>query len=308
MSASSPRAFFFSATLHGLIAALVLFLTWSANRQIRDVTPIVQLVAGDGNNYMATEAPALGTPEGALDIAAPKLPAPEPARPEPLQPAPEPVQLTPAPPPVQKAPEKAPTQTSAVLKEIQRKISREKLKAQREVAKQRADEARRLAAEEKKKQAQMTKAEFDAKNKGKSAPSPSSPKSSTTKVTKIDAAGIAKGVVGGSAKNKTGGAGGKALVADEGSALDRYFSYLKQQMRAAFEPPPGLSDSLRAVIEFRSHADGTISNMRIERSSGSSEFDRAVLDALRKVSLPARPDRKSEDVQFTFSMREEDGG
>jgi len=42
------------------------------------------------------------------------------------------------------------------------------------------------------------------------------------------------------------------------------------------------------------------------QSSGSKEFDQAVLDALKRIRLPARPDRKSEELTFTFSMKELD--
>ena len=55
---------------------------------------------------------------------------------------------------------------------------------------------------------------------------------------------------------------------------------------------------------MRSNADGTLTGWRISKSSGSEEFDRAVLDALRRVRMPARPDRKSEVIAFTFTMRE----
>ena len=101
-----------------------------------------------------------------------------------------------------------------------------------------------------------------------------------------------------------GGAGGKALKSDNDDVLAAYDALFKQRLRAEFEPPPGLSDSLKAEIEVRSNADGSITGGRVTKSSGSPEFDRAVLEALRRVRMPARPDRKSELISFTFTMRE----
>ena len=54
-------------------------------------------------------------------------------------------------------------------------------------------------------------------------------------------------------------------------------------------------------------ADGTLSGARIKRSSGSDEFDQAVLEAIARVrSIGPRPDGKSEVVKLDFRMREED--
>lgn len=304
-----------SATLHAVIAAVILFFTWMGTRPAAPVTPVFELVAGEGDNYMAKAAPALGTPGGLkVDVPAPKppTPEPEPARAEP--PPPEPVNLTPAPPapapaPVAPAPtpaEKAPQKTTPSLtKQIQRKLIVAESQAKRDIARERAAEAKRLA-EEKKKQEQLSKAEFDARNKTKTVAS--NTKTPPAKIPKVDAEGISKGVTGGSRDNKTGGAGGKAMTTDNDDVLGAYFALFKQRLRTRFEPPPGLSDSLTGQFEFRSHADGSISNPSVVRSSGSAEFDRAVLDAIRRVTLPERPDKKTEMTRFTFSMREQDSG
>ena len=123
----------------------------------------------------------------------------------------------------------------------------------------------------------------------------------------IDAEGIAKGVVGGSTANKVGGASGKALKTDNTDILAGYDALFKQRLRAEFEPPPGLSDTLKVEIEVRSNADGSLTGGRVAKSSGSPEFDRAVLEALRRVKMPPRPDKKSETIEFIFNMREREG-
>lgn len=299
-----------SALLHGAIAALILFLTWSANRQMTDVTPIVQLVAGEGNNYLEREAAALGTSGGVkVDVPAPKAPERESPRPEPAPPAPapEPVQMTaapvqpaPAPTPVKKAPEKAAPKTPSLSNQIKRQVIIGESKAKQQVKKERDAEAKRQAieAENAKK---LTKAEFDAQNKTKA---PVASKSAPTKVAKVDTEGIAKGVMGGSPKNISGGAGGTAMTADYANEMDAYFAYLKLQLRKLFEAPPGLNDLLKVDIEFRNHADGTITNARIAKSSGNREFDQAALDALRKVTLPSRPDKKTATHTVGFNLRD----
>src|SRR5690349_11934562 len=103
MNEGSGKGFFFSATLHGAVA-LLLFFSFVMKRDDSDRAKVFELVAGEGDNYMATEAPALGSPSGVkIDIA--KAPEPKPAPPEPV---PREV-VTPAPP--QPAPKVTPTPT-----------------------------------------------------------------------------------------------------------------------------------------------------------------------------------------------------
>jgi colicin import membrane protein len=312
MTDGSSKGFLFSATLHGLAAALLL-LGVVLKPDDLEIPKVFELVAGEGDNYMAREAPALGSP-GGVKIDIPKAPEPKPVAPEPVQQEiVEPTPPPPSPPPkVVPPPTKVVTPTpqkqpEPVVPDFKKKLRRDVLnaesKAKRDVKKQRDAETKQRAAEEQKR---LTKEEFDRANKTKSSTSPA--KSSPTKVVKIDAEGIAKGVTGGSTANKIGGAGGKALKTDNDDVLAGYDALFKQRLRSEFEPPPGLSDSLKAEVEVRSNADGSLSGGRITKSSGSAEFDRAVLDALRRVRMPARPDRKSEVIQFTFTMRERNEG
>ncbi len=305
MTATSSRAFLLSATLHATVAGLLLLLSYAASQPVKHIPKVLELVAGEGDNYGARVAPALGTTGGVkVDVPATPLPQPEPPRPEPVKV--DPVPLTPAPtPPPKMAP--APTKaTEPAPPNFKRAVTRELIRAEsktkKEIAKARAVEAKRVADESKK----LTKAEYDEKNKLKSA-APNS-KVPPAKIARIDAEGIAKGVAGGSTDNKTGGAGGKALSSDNDDVLSAYYALFKQRLRREFEPPPALNDSLNVQIEIRSNADGSLTGARIVKSSGSSEFDRAVLDAIRRVRMPARPDRKSETIQFDFAARETDRG
>jgi colicin import membrane protein len=307
-SDGSSKGFAVSATLHGAVAALM-FFNFIVNRNEVEVPKIFELVAGEGDNYMAREAPALGTP-GGVSIDIPRAPQPEPA-----QSAPAPQEI------VMPAPKKQPEPVPDFRKKLQRDLSNAQAKARREITRQReiaaqraaaekrAAEARRAAAEKQQaearraeEQTRMTKAEFDRANQASSRPAPR--KSGPLKVAKIDVEGIAKGVAGGSTANKVGGAGGRVLKTNNVDVLAAYDAMFKQRLRAEFEPPPGLSDSLMAEIEVRSNADGSLSGGRVTKSSGSAEFDRAVMDALKRVRMPARPDGRSEVIAFFFTMRE----
>lgn len=298
--------FMLSATLHALVAGALLAFSYVAQQQVKDLPQVLELVAGEGDNFGAKVAPALGTPGGVkLEIPAPPAPKIEPAALTPVEEPPvakpkppEPVPAPPAPkaepaPPKAKPPPPAPN----FAQQIRKKLIRAESKAKADVAKERKAEAKRLEDEKKR----MTKAEFD---KAKNARSPTKVAGSPTKVARIDAEGIAKGVVGGSTANKVGGAGGKALTSDNEDLLGAYFALFKQRLKIAFEAPDGLSDTLEVIVRVTSNADGSLTNPKVVRSSGSAEFDRAVIAAIRKVTMPARPDRKSEPIDIPFSMRE----
>lgn len=300
MNSTSPGAFALSATLHAALIALLLWVS-HATSQSEKPLPIIELVAGAGDNFMAKEAPKLGT-EGGVKVDIPKAPEPKPAPPEPKSAPPEPTPVTPAPqpkvqpktvPPVPKAQDTIPD----FKKQIKQDVRAAENKAKREIAKERAAEKKR-ADEEKKR---LTKEEFDRANANKQKQVASvSPKSITAK--QIDVAGITGGVVKGT--GKAPGAGGKALTNDNADVLAAYDALFKQRLREKFEPPPGLSDTLKVTLQVRSNADGSLSNARIIRGSGVREFDQSVLEAVRRVQMPARPDKKSETIELNFGMRD----
>ena len=126
-------------------------------------------------------------------------------------------------------------------------------------------------------------------------------------IAKIDAEGIAKGVLGGSTANKTGGAGGTALSREEQDLLGTYIALLKQHLHEAHEKPTGLSDLLSAKAEFYVAADGSISKASIVQSSGNAEFDESVLAAIRNVrTIGRRPDDQGGMLTVRFRMKDED--
>jgi colicin import membrane protein len=302
MTAQSPSAYFSSATLHAAVVALLLGVAWVTSQQTREPVKIFELVAGAGDNYAATVAPAFGTPDGdkfkmavAAPEAAPRIAEPAPAPPEPIAPAP--VQAAPP------VPQTAPTTSDGKVPDLVRTVKRTAAKVEQKMAQQQrmadaiaADKARKEAAAAKK---VMTKDQYD-KLYGKQA-NPAG-KAGATKVARVDAEGIAGGVAGGSTANKVGGAGGKALSREEASVMDSYFSYLKQKLKQAHEPPVGVSDKLSAQVEFMLAADGTISQVHVVLSSGNIDFDQSVLDVFKRVrSVGPRPDGRSGSFSLGFN-------
>ena len=89
-----------------------------------------------------------------------------------------------------------------------------------------AAEAKKAAEDQKK----LTKEEFDRHEQDEDRRLRPN-KSTRRKSPKIDAEGIAKGVVGGSTANKVGGAGGKALKTDNDDVLAGYDALFKQRLR-----------------------------------------------------------------------------
>lgn len=309
MSDGTGKGFLLSATLHGSVA-LAMLLAYIIHPSSSDEAKVFELVAGEGDNYMAREAPALGTPGGVkVDVPkapepkpTPPAPAPEPVAPEPaVVPAPKPPTPTPTPPPEKPADAPVPN----FKKQLVREVIRAESKAKMQIKKERDAEKKRLDAEKKKQEEdkkRMTKEDFDRAHPSKG--TTQVVKNTPPKVKGVDSEGIAKGVVGGSTKNKTGGAGGKALTNDNDDVLAGYYRLFKEELRRKFEPPPGLAESLKATVEVRSNPDGSFTSARIVKPSGSKIFDDAVLEAIRRVRLPPRPDRKAESLEFDFTLRD----
>lgn len=267
MSPSSPGALGLSALLHAAVLGLVLILSYAATSLVKENPKVFELVAGAGDNFAATEAPALGN-LGTIKVKTTVTP-------EPAAPTPAPKAETT---PIQAAPEAAPKEAKPVdlVKSLERAEARRERKLEAQYKKQQEEERKREEAEAKRR-------------------------------TRIDAEGIKEGVLGGSTANKTGGAGGKALTAEEGHELDKYFSLLKMRIKENHIPPDGVSNSLQARVKFMVAADGTISHVRIIESSGNADFDRSVVEACSHTrSIGARPDRNGDEVEMTFKMREDE--
>ena len=317
MTARSPSAFLLSAMLHGLFAAALLYTAYALKDEVIDKGKIFELVAGEGDNFAATEAPALGTPGGVkfdMPAAAASAPAPVFTPPEPIAPAPEPVapspvqaveppkaqpKAKPEPSPVVKAEAKPAAKTDPVVPNLVKSMKRVQVRIDSKQRAQREKEAKAAALAAKNAEIAARKAELLAQGKATGG--------GQSKLAKIDAEGIAAGVRGGSTNNKVGGAGGTALSRGEQDLLDSYFALLKQRLKEAHEKPVNGGDNLVAIAEFHLSPAGTLSQVHIVKSSGDAEFDQSVLDAFHKVSSIRRQDDQGELTrQVTFRMKDLD--
>lgn len=325
MNARSPEAFMFSFLLHLLFAAAMFFAAFALKDEVTKESKTFELVQGGGDNYAATVAPAIGTPEGNPDVKMPDLP-PLPAPPAPTPPAPEPV-VAPAPtepspvqavappketpPPPKPAPKPTPKpEPSPVTKADPKKpdpavpdLKRSMIRTQNKLAgqqkRQREKEAKAAAAAEaafRAKQAELARKKAAlAAAQGQSG------------IKTIDAKGIAEGVRGGSTANDKGGAGGTALSREEQDLLGTYIELIKLRIAEAHEKPTGLSENLVATVEIYVAADGSIPKSKIAKSSGNAEFDASALAAVRNVrSIGPRPDGKGSSFSFKMKMKDED--
>ncbi|EIQ01924.1 TonB family protein [Opitutaceae bacterium TAV1] len=308
MNSRSPIAFTLSALLHVAVVLVAVFIGWNAASQKPEEAPkIFEVVDGPGDDYNATEAPRLGDPGGIeFDKPPPLPPTPEPPAPEPVAPPPQApappavVPLTPAPPepipaPVPIKPADKPTIVTPAAK-------------QPKSADKPAPKPAAAATPEPRKTVSYT--EFQQANPGatrtpanRASQAPAAGRPAVTP-RKIDAKGFRDGLADGTGTTSRG-AGGNVLSRAEQDAMDSYFAWVTQQIRGAHEKPVGLSDSLSADVSFMLSAGGTVSQIRVTRSSGNAEFDRSVESALRRVRLRPRPDSKSDTVSLTLRMIEE---
>lgn len=313
----TPGAMLASAALHAAVVLLLVWFTWQANRP-KDVPLIFELVAGEGDNFAATEAPALGVPGIKLEIPeappSPVTPAVSPVSPvAPTPPVAPPVTAPPLPPIIEHKPVNLAKMVDRIADKraanIEKKFRQEQAAAEARAAKEaaaKAKEAEAKAKEEEAKAKRMTKEEFDRLNKGKTTPAQKPAASTPIPTKRIDTAGIAGGVAGGSTANTTAGAGGKALTRQDIELSEAYISLLIQRLKEAHQKPDGLSDLLQTTVKFRLTSNGVVINVTIVNSSRNSEFDASVLAAFRRIKLPPPPaNLRTNDYTITFKMKED---
>jgi colicin import membrane protein len=291
MTARSSNAFLCSALLHCGFIVLLLLLAYGVGSSRPDAPKVFELVAGAGDNYGATVAPALGVPGGIkLKLAAMPTPVvedqPAPEQPSPVQPVAVSARVVKASmqkPASTKKADAIPNFTKMLERAANRKAARLEAKYKKQLEAEEKEEEREESLERKAAQANAAKAE------------------------KTEAEGIREGVVGGSTENKSGGAGGKALSREDGALLDGYFALLKARIKENFQGSDDVSNALTARLEFYVAADGSLSEVQILRSSGNADFDQSVLEAFHRTSpIGPRPDGKGETVTMEFDLREDE--
>lgn len=84
-----------------------------------------------------------------------------------------------------------------------------------------------------------------------------------------------------------------------------YISRMRQKIATTWEVPPGTEGLERsAVVYFRVHRNGSVSDVNVEKSSGLQMFDRScqrgVIEAAPMPPLPREYDEEFVAVHFTF--------
>lgn len=262
-----PRSAGLSAFMHVMAFGLMVFYAWWSQRVDDTPPPPFELVAGPGDNYMATQAPtttAEVTPTVKLEIPEPE-PRPLPPRPQPKPPPPKPqpkeIKPEPAPVVIQRAPEKPPVK----IEPAREKVSFE----------------------------DFTKTHGAPQTQKVSAPKPIK-----AKTINMDRVMASTNVI-------TTGAGGTAMTSNELSMSKRYVGLIIQRIREALEQA-GINDLREAGVKFSVSTEGAISNVSITRGSGSSDFDRAVLSAFRSIKPIGSPPTGRAEV-FTTVIRLTEG-
>jgi TonB family protein len=256
-TAPLPRSLGLSALMHGLLFGLLIFTAWWSRRTEEPPEAIFELVAGAGDNYAATEAPTSpdAVPDIALTLPEP-LPDPEPIPPKPVpQVQPKPPEPRPVPKVVEQKP--APLKIEPVPEKPPIKIEpvREK----------------------------VSFSDF-AKEHGKPEPKKAAPTPAP-----IPTKSINVGIVAAAVESTVQvGAGVTAMSTHEIELSKAYVALIIQRIRQSLEAA-GINDVRSAGVEFRVSLEGAISNARITDSSGSNNFDQAVLAAFRSIRPIGRP-------------------
>jgi colicin import membrane protein len=289
--------------IHGAIAAVLLLTAYFFQDARKKNDGIFEVVAGEGDNWAATEAPAPGQPD------APAAPDTLTFTPTPATPAPATVPETP-PEPVQAQSPVSPATTTPpnalVVPTAKATKPATKKNDARQTPKQSASQTMSIDEFNKR---------YGAKNKNapsgkalvKTAASTSAaPPGKAVAAQQITSPGkgLLAGVAGGT--GSAPGAGGDALTAAERDQMDAYFATLAERLKQALEKPEGMSMALVTRVEYYVGADGTIGAVKIIRSSGNRAFDDAVLKAFRSVRpIGPRPDGRGGAKIANLRMKEE---
>jgi colicin import membrane protein len=264
MTAREQQGFMASAALHAAVILLLWLWSFAASRDVKQPERIIELVAGDGNNFGATVAPALGTPGGKGAAATPRTP---------------------------------PT----IAQQIQRNLWRAEAKGKQAAAKELAAEQKRLAQLEQEQQAKAkaeTKAATQTPDTTRKAATPSTTRIDAEGIEKGVLGGSTENKIGGAGGKALVSSGGTVMERYYSMLKDKLLRALKEQGLTGLDP------TRMAEVEFRLAADGTISGVRIIKRSGSAEFDAAVVAAFGHIEMPKRPDGKSTVAQLEFRTRD----
>ncbi len=111
-------------------------------------------------------------------------------------------------------------------------------------------------------------------------------------------------------KPTTAGAGGGGNLGEK----NLYFSVIRNRIMQEWIIPENLIENiynLKAIVNFTIYADGHISNVYLEESSGDKTFDESAIRAVKQAApfppLPASMGKKSIEIGIRFRPEEKEG-
>lgn len=108
-------------------------------------------------------------------------------------------------------------------------------------------------------------------------------------VPKIDVSGITGDLSRMRISGGGGGTGGAGPGGVSATDFDRWKSAVYLRIDAVWERPETAVEGIEARVAFEVTANGTITKIRVEKSSGNSVFDQSILQALRMVGRVQPP-------------------
>ena len=102
--------------------------------------------------------------------------------------------------------------------------------------------------------------------------------------------------------------GARAAAARSSDARADYENRIRMRVRSNLVRPPGLSGNPEAEFAVTQLPDGTVTNVRMIRSSGFNTLDEAIERAIRVSSplpLPASPELFQRELRLRFRPLEE---
>jgi colicin import membrane protein len=75
----------------------------------------------------------------------------------------------------------------------------------------------------------------------------------------------------------------------KGTLFDSYYGKITDEIRGEWHYPDYMKKDLEAVVSVLIEKDGTLTGVKIEKSSGDRFFDRSALNAVAKASPVSRP-------------------
>lgn len=280
MGTRYPGAFTLSAVLHALVLAVILLVGWVLQPKAEEVPFIIEVVAGPAEDPDSREAPSPPSPVPPeevrpIQITLPDVPVMPERRPEPVVTPPVVTPPVVTPPVVTPTPRPSPVQPAPVVSPVQpappERVSFDEFASQN-----------------------PTRPTPPRPTPPQPTPQPARPPRliDTDQFRNLD-------------RPDARGAGGEVLSRAEQDRLATYFETLKRSIRSNHRKPAGVSELLSAQVSFHVAANGGLSDARITTSSGSGEFDRSVLEAVRgTTAIGARPDGKGDRVALVIRMRD----